>query len=115
MLLTATALASLVSCALPCRAAGDDEAFDAAVRADWAMQERRYQRTADSPAAITNAYQRARALSRDLLAASERLDLKNELAWLDSLGGKSPGWIDSMSRQGLPCIARFVQRRGTWP
>ena len=112
MLLTAAALAPLVSCVLPCRAGSTDDALDAAVRADWAMHERRRQRTADSPAAISDAYGRARALSRDLLAAAGQIDLKNELAALNSLGRQIAGMdrLDEPARLDLHHQIRATAR-----
>ncbi len=109
-LLTTTVLASLVGCALPCRAAGDDDSFDMMIKADWATQERRHDRTADSPAAITDAYQRGRALSRDLQAMSVQINLANELAALDSLGLQIAG-VDRLDEPAR--LALYYQIRAT--
>ncbi len=47
-------------------AGAEDCDLDALIKADWAAQERRRGRSPDAPEAITDAYQRATALARDL-------------------------------------------------
>jgi len=102
-LLTTIILLLFLDCTSPCRASEISDTFDAMIKADWAMQERRHERTPDSPAAINDAYQRAHALSRDLLTLRGQIDLKNELATLDSLGSQISGVdrLDDAARLAL--------------
>lgn len=81
------------------------------------MQERRCVRAPDDPAAIADAYQRARALSRDLLTMREQIDLKNELAALDSLESQitAADRLDELARLTLYHQIRTVTRSMAGP
>ena len=85
-------------------------AFDAMVRADWAAQERRYDRSPQDPAAIADAYRRANALLRSL---RHQIPLEKEAEELEVLGarGSGTGDLDSAARDALYQQIRSVTRR----
>jgi hypothetical protein len=85
---TVTLLAIVVALLGPswasiCGARTSSGELDSLVQADWAAQERRRGRAPQDPAAIQDAYQRAKALLQDL---SRELDLAPEAAQVEALG-----------------------------
>ena len=69
----AIATLSLLAGLAPARAVlAPDATLDELVRADWADQERRRDRSPDDPEAVTAAYRRAQALLRNTACLSER-------------------------------------------
>ncbi len=87
----------------------DDTALGAMIRADWAAQERRYDRSPQDPAAIAEAYRRANALLGNLRG---QVSLEKEAAELESLGVRvsQVGDMDQAAREALYYQVRSVTR-----
>jgi hypothetical protein len=73
----------------PGSARTDATALDALVRADWKLQEQRLGRSAESPAAIDAALERARRLIQNLRTLHGMRNLAAESAELDRLAGQA--------------------------
>jgi hypothetical protein len=82
------------------------------VQEDWAAQERRHGRTAQEPAAIADAYRRARALVADLLSMEQSPELEKETARIASLAERvrQADQLDEPGRLDLYRQIRSVTR-----
>ena len=79
-------LVGFVMGVLACMASADGEdAYRAAVEADWARQEERLGRTQADPAAVRAVFERGRRLTADLVTSGESPDVLGETSALDAL------------------------------
>ncbi|MGQ9573775.1 MAG: HzsA-related protein [Thermoguttaceae bacterium] len=93
--------------------AAQSGSLELAVQSDWALQEGRLGRTADSPEAIRAALQRAGRLLGDLVRLRPAVDLAAELRDLERLGreARGVGSLDRDQRLRLYQRIRWVARQ----
>jgi len=91
---------------------GHDPALSDRIEADWAAQERRLQRTPDSPESVRGALQRAERLLADLRRASPEIPFEPEASTLRSLRGEvaEVDQLDAERRLTLYHQLRWVTR-----
>jgi hypothetical protein len=106
-------LAAAMACLADDRASGPGEAsMQAAVRSDWELQEKRFGRTADAPAASQTAFDRVRRLLAELRGMSGVGDLSAETATLERLAPRvaAVASLDAPARRHLYFEIRSVGR-----
>jgi hypothetical protein len=93
----------------------DTEALHEMVKADWAAQEHRKDRTPDDISAVRDAYKRAEELLYDLRKMTKGPDITSELADLEHLRSKvsAADSLDKQSRLALYYLVRSFTRKLT--
>jgi len=109
-LLVSSLLESSVLAATP--SVASDASLSRQVEADWAAQERRLQRTPDSPESVRGALQRGERLLAELQRASPEMQFEPEASTLRSLRGEvaEVDRLDAQRRLALYHQVRWVTR-----